>query len=266
MSRELWELEKGIKITSENSDSGVSILFGAGAPGGDTGPQDAAEKGSIYMNQTNGFVYNKHTAGTGADKWDIHPQLSSAYAAATGDPAAADTFEEALAKVDGNIDQLLLAVGIAQGAGDMGVFTGNILTDNSDIKSLLQEISDYIESVVDEQDSADGVTTETVIDDELVDNVKAVIYHLSISLFDDETQSREMIIAASHNGTLDGVTDADEIDDTVYAKRSHGSSFNYTLSMGLSGTGAAQKMEIRVASTETNGVNVRCQKVSQVNC
>lgn len=75
MGRVLHSIEKGLKITGENSDSGVSFLFGAGVPGADAGVQDAAEVGSIYM-QTNGQLYQKKTAGAGADKWERKATLS----------------------------------------------------------------------------------------------------------------------------------------------------------------------------------------------
>lgn len=70
MSRDLHELEIGIKMTDENSDSGISILQGNGAAGGDAGDQDAAVVGSIYHQRDgNGDFYKKKTAGSGTDKW-----------------------------------------------------------------------------------------------------------------------------------------------------------------------------------------------------
>lgn len=68
MSRVIYGIEKGLKIWGENSDTvHVSILFGSAAPGGDTGDQDGAGLGSLYM-RTNGSVYKKTgTANTTAD-------------------------------------------------------------------------------------------------------------------------------------------------------------------------------------------------------
>lgn len=68
MARELFELEKGILIADENADSGISILKGAAAPGGDAAEQDDALQGSLFLRE-NGEIYIKKTAGTGADKW-----------------------------------------------------------------------------------------------------------------------------------------------------------------------------------------------------
>ena len=93
MSRVLHALEKGIRITGENADLGVDVLFGANQPtDADT---DAAEVGSIYM-RTNGELWQKKTAGTGVDKWERKAALSDLTSisfrgelvrAATGDAA-----------------------------------------------------------------------------------------------------------------------------------------------------------------------------------
>ena len=69
MSRDLFKLEKGIHILSENANTGVMVLFGSGAPGG-SGLPDDAEQGSLYM-RTDGGLYKKKTSGTGADKWEL---------------------------------------------------------------------------------------------------------------------------------------------------------------------------------------------------
>ena len=227
-----FSIEKLLEITAENSDSGVRVLFGSGAPGGDTGDQDDAPLSSVYI-RTDTFEFYQKLANAGA---------------------AADWY---------NYASLYTMLGVSKGDVDMGSFTGNILSDASDVKSLLQEMSDFIEKNVAEDDSADGVTSVTVIDDEDVDEILAATYEVVISLFDDESRRRTQIISISHDGTPSA--DATETDDTVYAKRNHGTPFNYTLSSGLSGSGVSQKMELRVASTETNGVNVRSRKISQVS-
>ena len=68
MTRRVYTVEKGLRITGENSDVGVAVLFGSTAPGGDAGDQDSAEQGSYYL-RTNGESFQKTTAGTGTDKW-----------------------------------------------------------------------------------------------------------------------------------------------------------------------------------------------------
>ena len=68
MSRELFGLEQGIHILSENGDTGVMLIFGSAAPGSIGTFDDAAEVGSVYF-RTNGQHYQKHTSGSGIDKW-----------------------------------------------------------------------------------------------------------------------------------------------------------------------------------------------------
>lgn len=70
MSRELFELEKGILIAGENEDSGQSILRGSVAPGGDAAEQDDALQGSLFL-RDNGALYIKKLAGTGTDRWTL---------------------------------------------------------------------------------------------------------------------------------------------------------------------------------------------------
>ncbi len=67
MARDLFELEKGLRVVDENGSGGVEFLQGSAVPGGG-GDTDAAPQGSLYQ-RTNGENYIKTTAGTGTDKW-----------------------------------------------------------------------------------------------------------------------------------------------------------------------------------------------------
>lgn len=67
--RQFFTMEKGLKIVGENTDVGVSILFGAGVPGGDAGDQDSAEVGSLYL-RTTGQVYKKIANAGAAGDWE----------------------------------------------------------------------------------------------------------------------------------------------------------------------------------------------------
>lgn len=261
--REVFEVEKGLGIVDENGDNGVHVIQGAGVPGGDGDYQDAAPVGSLYLDRTNFQKYQKIANAGATTDWVIEGKLSVNFDAATnGTPAAGDAIEDAIGKLNANVDDLTSAVGIAQGDTDMGVYNGDILTDNQTAKENIQELADYIENNVTEDSSEDGVTTETVVDDEVVDNVLAVEYLVSVSLVDDESRRRVFKILISHNGTASA--DATDIDDSIYAKQRHGLLFNYTVSGGLSGAGASQVMQLKVASTETNGVNVRARRISVV--
>jgi hypothetical protein len=68
MGRDFFTVEKGFRIVGENTNVGVSHLFGAGAPGTQVQENDC-EVGSLYNNTTDGSQYTKFTAGSGTDKW-----------------------------------------------------------------------------------------------------------------------------------------------------------------------------------------------------
>lgn len=77
MARDLFSAEKGFRIYAENSQSSfVDFLFGSGVPGGDTGAQDAAPVGSLYL-RTDGTLYSKiGTANSTAD-WLLNGSSSA---------------------------------------------------------------------------------------------------------------------------------------------------------------------------------------------
>jgi hypothetical protein len=388
MSRELFGVELGLRILSQNSMTGVCVLQGSAAPGGSGGFDDTAEVGSIYL-RTNGTIYQKITSGTGADKWirlanandllNLHWRgdkvtaltstaapaedgtidlssvhlggdetpflgasdfavgdcvlfgyggtekiaritditgdvltftldpadanypvaalvandaflvkyylpdspdsqeatalviyngtdyvkiadvnwdlatginLSSSYAAATGNPAPGDSVEAAIQKLDGNLDALTSAVGISQGASNMGAYTNSFLTANQSVKTNIQEISDAIGL----QPHAEGIITEASVDELLVDAYQAAEWFLTATLDSNPAQRQTMSVAAHHDGTA--LADASNIDDTVYAKLKVGTAFNLTVKVDLNGTGATQKMRLRIAATAAVSVKV----------
>lgn len=67
MARDLFEIEKGLHLTGENSDVGVQLLFGSGAPAMD------AEVGSIYARTDDGTLWRKIAAGVGSGNWEKVP-------------------------------------------------------------------------------------------------------------------------------------------------------------------------------------------------
>lgn len=73
MARRKFTVENGIRMISENGspDSGVDLLFGAGAPGGDTGEQDDAIAGSIYFRTSAPYgAYKKTGTANNASDWE----------------------------------------------------------------------------------------------------------------------------------------------------------------------------------------------------
>jgi hypothetical protein len=68
MARQLFDVENGIGIGLENSDSKASVLVVQAAPGGTT-DTDEALVGSLACDIVGARVYYKKEAGTGTDKW-----------------------------------------------------------------------------------------------------------------------------------------------------------------------------------------------------
>lgn len=430
MARELFEIEKGLSIVTENTDSGVSILTGAGVPDG-LGDQATAPIGSLYLRQGTGELYQKiasvgaaadyeriqtgsqltfrpevvavltddtQAAGTrdvvvspfSDDESGLGPSdfpvgqylisgaattpvlleitnvtgddvtfssatslvdgdafvvkkylpdspgslenealvvfsggvmvkiadidfafatginLSSGYSPVNGDPAAGDSVELAIGKLDGNQDDLQLLQGVSQGSTDLGTFTGTTITDGQTVKSALQELETAYEEtdanvddlitlsgvaenstdlgtftgdvVQDNQDvkeaiqdldteatrnrgkaTSAGVTTATVIDSVLVDEVAQAVWNITIEDAANPARKRSIILHAAHDGHASA--DATDIDDSSFAQLRLGPNFNRSVSVTLSGTGAAQVMQLTVASTEPSGVNVYAKRV-----
>lgn len=71
MAREFFKVEKGIKITGENSDTAeASLLIGAGNPVGTSGETDDANIGSQYSNLTDGSQWVKTADTSSASDWE----------------------------------------------------------------------------------------------------------------------------------------------------------------------------------------------------
>jgi hypothetical protein len=59
MARNYFEIEKGLRITDVNSDSGIELIQGSGIP--DFAQTNEAGLGSIYIDRTNAKIYQKKT-------------------------------------------------------------------------------------------------------------------------------------------------------------------------------------------------------------
>lgn len=73
--------------------------------------------------------------------------LSGSYAAASGNVAPADTVEAAIAKLDGVNDNQDTLLGTAQGATNLGTFTGTTIPDSSTVKGALQSLETAQEEI-----------------------------------------------------------------------------------------------------------------------
>lgn len=68
MARELFEAQDGIRLYRKTDGTIVDILFGSALPGGDSGDQDEAEIGSIYL-RSGGLLYQKVADDGQASDW-----------------------------------------------------------------------------------------------------------------------------------------------------------------------------------------------------
>ena len=421
MAREFFEIEKGLSITPENTDSGVQFLIGTSAPGGDAGEQDAAPIGSLFVlyDGGNSTIYQKKANGGVSGDWEENGSSSVAigtwrpetvaavtsdtvtagvardlvanpfsddegttlaaadfalgefiiadslgtpvllevtaisapnvtfstpatapalaqddtfvarnylpdtpgdqegqaivnyngsiiiklgdvdwnfadgigiaagYTPGSGDPSAADTVQSALEKIDGNVDQLTSAVGVSQGDGDMGTYTGAFLNDNESAKQNLQQLeteaensrstsgtsigdTNYgaftgdlladnlsgkqlfqrIEDLLDELKSVEvtGITTQTAVDSVPVASYASCKW--LVEAFEEATPANIQALE------IYAVNDGTNTDDTVYAKLKLGSNFNLDIETDVSGG----NMRL-LATSSTAGVTVRARRI-----
>jgi hypothetical protein len=388
MARILHGIEKGIRLHGENSDSlNVDIIFGTSAPGGDSGEQDAAALGSLYLRQNGGSsslyqkvdttntvadwqlngnssvvigtwrpetvrVVTNDTQGAGTRDMTASPfsddegtlitaasftvgdhiisdadgtpallrvsaisspnvtfvaattplatddtfiavnylpdtpagqegraivnyngtvmvklgdidwnfadgiNIAAGYTPGNGTVSSSDTVQSAIQKLDGNQIDLITLSGVAQGAVDLGTFTGTTIPDSSTVKDALQALETAVEGGG--QFSANAVTAATTLDSVLVDNYAAVKWYLYARDTANPARSKAFEIYAVHNGTPSA--DATQSDDTVYSKLKIGANFNITVAIDLNGSGASQSMRLRISSSEAGGVDVRVRR------
>lgn len=223
--------------------------------------------------------------------------LSGAYVAASGNVAANDTVEAAIAKLDGVNDNQDTLLGTAQGAVDLGTFTGDIIPDNSTVKSALQSLETEL---VDTRQNVDDLITLSGV----AENSTNFGTFTGVSLADNQTAKQlyqrietllEQMRGVQSTGittatTVDSVphasvkavkwlveafeeatpanrqamevfalTDGTNVDDTISGKLKLGSNFNLTISVDISGA----DMRLRAAST-TAGVTVTARRIEVV--
>jgi hypothetical protein len=178
--------------------------------------------------------------------------LATSYASQNGTLSNADTVNSAIEKLDGNQQDLVTLSGVALGSTNLGTFTGTVIPDNQNVKQALQALETFVEDGG--RTSASGVTTAAVLDSVLVDAVAATKWYVVIKRNSAPANTQAIEVWATHNGTASA--DATLVDDTVYSKLKLGGNFNYTVSVVINGTGAAQTMRLQVASSEVGGIDV----------
>lgn len=180
--------------------------------------------------------------------------LSAGYTPGSGNITTSDSVESAIQKLDGNNDAQDTLLGTAQGATNLGTFTGNIIADNESVKDALQQLETEVEKG---RVSVDGVTVLQTVDSVLVDEVCAIKWYVWVQ----EVATREVKayeIFAAHNG--DDSNDATDVDFHDPILKVDGANFNLTVNVGLGGSGVTQAMNLTIATT-TGGVDVRVRRV-----
>jgi hypothetical protein len=242
MARELFGIEKGVQLLSENALTGVKVLFGSGAPAIE------AEKGSMYLRTDVAEVYKKIDTGAEESDWEL---LADA-----GD----------ISTLQGHIDNLVTLSGVALDEVDLGAFTNSpaIIPDDSTVKAALQALADAIEGMQSEvvYSEADAiVNTAVVLDEVLVDDVLACEWLLTLQLDADTSKRVTMKVIAQHDGTA--AADAVNVDDVVYGKLKLGSAFTHVVAVALSGSTTTQKMQLKITGAASAGaISARATRIA----
>lgn len=180
--------------------------------------------------------------------------LSSGYAAAAGTVAASDTIEAAIAKldgnqqdIDGNVNDLITLTGVAENSTVLGAFSapGSFLLGASlTIKAALQALADYLFGVKVTQTV--GITTATAVDSVAYATYRRVQWIVEVFVTATPANREGFVIDAATDGT--------NVDDTKYAKLKLGANIaGLTSNVVINGA----NLELQIAATPSCTVNVR---------
>lgn len=204
--------------------------------------------------------------------------LTSGYTPNSGNINPSESVESAIQKLDGNTDAINQTIGAAQGDTNLGTFTGDIISDNQNVKGALQEIETEIGSAVVQDDiisdqavnlniqalstqvingrkiiTATGITTETAVDSINVDDTDAWEWDVIITEAGTPNRKRWIKISCIHNGSSG--TDATDIDWDRQIRKIDGNISGLSTDVDLNGTGVNQIARLKITSTAT--VNAR---------
>jgi len=183
--------------------------------------------------------------------------MAAGYASQNGTVSSADTVNSAIEKLDGNQQDIQTASGLTQGDTSYGTFSGDIIPDNQNNKQALQALETALEAIsAGETVEVTGITAETTVDEISADDFDECEWE--VVAFEEATPANKKFfrINGFHNGTASA--DASNVKDTVKDNIKFGS-FNLVRKVDLSGSGAAQKMRLRISST-TAGVTVKVRR------
>lgn len=102
MARDLFWVEKGLRIGDENSDTAfIEFLQGTAAPGGDAGEQDAAPIGSLFVRRdgASSTLYQKVANAGATSDWQENGSSSAAIGTFRGEKVRAVTNDTVTAGV-----------------------------------------------------------------------------------------------------------------------------------------------------------------------
>jgi hypothetical protein len=211
--------------------------------------------------------------------------IAAGYSAASGDVIAGDTVQEAVQKVDGNVDAVNTSLGTSQGATNLGTFTGTIISDNTSVKSALQELESEIgdavtpDSIISDQAvnlniealsaaiqegrveiTVNGITSTTGVDSVSVDAYHAVEWDIIAYEAANPSNKEWLKVSALHNGTT--AADATTVDWDRKRRKIGAQITGYDVDVTLSGTTTSQVMNLEVTSTDA--VNIELVRRSLV--
>ena len=140
--------------------------------------------------------------------------LTGGYTPANGTPAGGDTVQKAIGNLDANQRDITLLTGVAQGAVNLGVFTGDIIPDNVAIKPALQALETALDTAEDEIDDLEAAVGSST-------GVAGITYTEQNYVTDGESLNVGVdklditLNKARHESAAAGVTTATVVDSVV---------------------------------------------------
>ena len=110
----------------------------------------------------------------------------------------------------------------------------------------------------DQSKKLSAITSNTPLDDVFVRNIKGVEWEVEVEKVGEESSRVYFKLFVGHNATL--TADATSVDYTEFASLCLGNDFDYSYTMALGGTGAAQQIFLNFNTTETSGINVTARR------
>jgi hypothetical protein len=178
--------------------------------------------------------------------------LSGTYAASSGNVAASDSVETAIAKLDGVNDNQDTLLGMAQGSTNLGTWSSPVdllFSATTTVKALFQRIGDLLMQLRGVE--VTGITTAATVDSVPVASVKCVKW--LCSAFEEATPANRKAFEVF------AVNDGTNVDDNQSSILKLGGAFNLTITVDISGG----NMRLRAASTSA-GVTVTVRRIEVV--